>query len=106
MDTVRGAGVTIECCVSCNVLLGVVPTFEDHPIRAFAEYGIPGTLNSDDPIHVRTTIGREYEIAAEFFDFSEPELLQVARNAIHASFTSPARRAALLDELDQVSPAR
>jgi adenosine deaminase len=101
LDAVRRAGVTIECCVSCNVLLGAVASFEEHPIRALAEYGIPVTLNCDDPVHVGTTIGREYEIAASSLGFSEPELLEVTRNAIRASFTSPQRRAALFEVLDQ-----
>jgi len=105
LDAVRRAGVTIECCVSCNVLLGAVVSFEEPPIRALAEYGIPVTLNSDDPLHVGTTIGREYEIAASLLGFSEPELLQITRNAIHASFTSRERRAALLELLDQAPAA-
>ncbi len=58
------------------------------------------TLNSDDPVRVGTTIGREYEIAAAALGFSESELRQVTRNAIHASFTSQERRAALLAERD------
>jgi adenosine deaminase len=100
LDAVRCAGLTVECCVSCNVLLGAVASIEEHPIRALAEYGIPVTLNSDDPIHVSTTIGREYALAAAHLGFSESALLQVTRTAIDASFTSPARRAALLQVLD------
>jgi adenosine deaminase len=96
LETVRRAGVTIECCLSCNVLLGAVASVEAHPIRVFAEHGIPVTLNSDDPVRVGTTIGREYEIAAALLGFSEPELRQFTRNAIHASFSSPERRATIL----------
>jgi adenosine deaminase len=99
--TLQRAGVTIECCLSCNVLLGAVASLEEHPIRAFAKHGTPVTLNSDDPVRVCTTIGREYEIAASVLGFSELDLVQVTRTAIQASFTSPARRAALLAELDQ-----
>jgi adenosine deaminase len=105
LDAVRRAGVTIECCVSCNVLLGAVGSVEEHPIRALVEHGIPVTLNSDDPVHVGTTIGREYEIAASSLGFSEPELLEVTRTAIRASFTSPERRAALFDVVDQAAAA-
>jgi adenosine deaminase len=105
LDAVRRTGVTIECCVSCNVLLGAVASVKEHPVRALAECGIPVTLNSDDPVHVGTTIGREYEIAASLLGFSEPELLEITRNAIRASFTSPERRAALLEVLDQAPAA-
>ena len=91
--------------MSCNVLLGAVASVDEHPVRALVEYGIPVTLNSDDPVHVGTTIGREYEIAASSLGFSESELIQFTRNAIRASFTSPERRAGLFEVLDQAPAA-
>jgi adenosine deaminase len=63
------------------------------------EYGIPATLNTDLPIHLGTTIGREYAIAAAL-GFSTTELSTFTRNAIEASFTTAARRTGLLAELE------
>jgi adenosine deaminase len=98
VEAVAQSGVTVECCLSCNVLLGGVDSYEEHPLRQFAASGIPVTLNSDDPLRVCTTIGREYAIAAAL-GCSRTELLSFSRNAIQASFTSASRRAALMDEL-------
>jgi adenosine deaminase len=53
------------------------------------------TLNTDLPVHVCTTIGREYAIAAAL-GFSPNDLLGFTRNAIGAAFTTSERRAALL----------
>jgi adenosine deaminase len=90
--------VTVECAVSCNVVLGSAPTYENHPIRRFVQHGIPVTLATDLPVHVHATIGREYAIAS-ILGFSPEELLTFTRNAVAASFTTSARRAALLGEL-------
>jgi adenosine deaminase len=98
LDDLARSGVTVECSLTCNVVLGSAPTYEDHPIRRFVQHGIPVTLATDLPMHVCTTIGREYAIAS-ILGFSPEELLTFTRNAVAASFTTSTRRAALLGEL-------
>lgn len=100
LDELADSGATVEFSLTCNVILGAVPSYEAHPIRRFIEAGVPVTLNTDLPVHLGTTIGREYAIAATM-GFSPTELLQFTRNAIDASFASEDRRRALLQELAQ-----
>ncbi len=82
---------TLECCLTSNVVLGAVPSLEEHPIRRLVEAGIPVTLASDDPVRLNTSIGREYEIAASL-GFGTDQLMEMSANAIRASFTRPSRR--------------
>jgi adenosine deaminase len=98
LELLAKRGVTVECCLSCNVVLGAAPSYTEHPIRQFAAYGIPIALCTDDPVQVCTTIGREYALA-HALGFSSTELLAVTRNAILAAFTTPERRDELLTEL-------
>ena len=94
------AQVTVECCLTSNVVLGAVPSLKSHPIRTFIDVGIPVTLNSDDPVSLCTSIGNEYGLAA-CLGLSAPDLLGLTRNGIAASFTSGKRKAALLSQIDQ-----
>jgi adenosine deaminase len=64
LDQLARSGAVVECSLTSNVVLGAVPSYEAHPIRRFAELGIPVTLNTDLPLHVCPTIGREYAVAA------------------------------------------
>jgi hypothetical protein len=98
LDVMAEQGVTVECSLSCNVVLGAVQSYEEHPIRRFVEHGIPVALCSDVPVQVCTTIGREYAVAVAL-GFSPAALLGFTTNAVHASFMPPARKAALLTEL-------
>src|SRR6266851_1778913 len=98
LDDLARSGVTVERALTCNVVLGSTPAYEDHPIRRFVRHGIPVTLATDLHVHVHTTIGREYAIAS-ILGFSPDELLTFTRNAVAASFTTSTRRAALLGEL-------
>ena len=106
LQALAQSGVTVECCLSCNVLLGGVDSYAEHPFQYFVASGIPVTLNSDDPLRVCTTIAREYAIAGAL-GCSHAELLSFTGNAIRASFTSATRRSALLDELNRhIQPER
>lgn len=100
LERLAHSGATVECSLSCNVILGAVPSYEKHPVRQFMARGIPVTLNTDLPVHACTTIGHEYAIAAAL-GFSASELLACTRNAVQASFTSAERRATLLAELSR-----
>jgi adenosine deaminase len=99
LDLLVHSGVTVECSLSCNVVLGAVPSYEEHPIHQFMEDGIPVALCADVPVQIATTIGREYALA-HALGFSLAELVGFTTSAIRASFTPPARKAALLAALD------
>jgi hypothetical protein len=100
LDELGESGVTVECCLTSNVVLGAVPSLEEHPIRSLVDAGIPLTLSSDDPVSLDTTIGTEYELAAGL-EFDASDLLRFTRNGISASFTSAERKTALLSLVGQ-----
>ncbi|MAS35046.1 MAG: hypothetical protein CL610_13635 [Anaerolineaceae bacterium] len=98
LDLLAAKQITVECSLSCNVVLGAAESYEAHPVRQFVAHGVPVALCTDDPVQVCTTIGREYAIA-HALGFSEADLLGFTRNAINAAFIAPDQRAALLAEL-------
>ena len=98
LEQIASAGVTVECCLTANVVLGGVSSLEEHPIKRFVEAGVPVTLNTDNPVRMRTSIGREYEQAASL-GFGPRDLLSFTRQGVAASFTSEARKADLLGTL-------
>ncbi|MDE2715762.1 MAG: hypothetical protein OXI33_01955 [Chloroflexota bacterium] len=89
------ARVTVECCLTSNVVLGAVSSLEEHPIRTFVDAGVPVTISSDDPVRLGATIGGEYHLATRL-DLDASDLLKFTRNGIEASFTSEERKANLL----------
>ncbi len=99
LELLAGSGVTVECCLSVNVVLGSVASYADHPIRRLVEAGVPVALGTDNPVRVATTIGREYAVAAAL-GFSPHELLGFTRDAIRASFAPLECRDAMLSGLD------
>ena len=96
LKRVADSGVTVECCLTSNVVLGAVSSLDEHPIRSFIQAGVPVTLSTDDPVRLCTTIEREYEQAASL-GFGADDLLSFTRQGILASFTTEERKSALLD---------
>ncbi|RWP14965.1 MAG: adenosine deaminase [Mesorhizobium sp.] len=93
-------GVVLECCPSSNIALRVFDSFADHPFPALLAAGCKVTLNSDDPPYFRTSLKREYDIAAEHFSMNDKALAAVTRTAIDAAFVDRKTKAMLLGRLD------
>ena len=61
--------IVLECCPTSNVVLGVYPSYEEHPLPALRAAGVPVTLGSDDPPYFGATIAGEYEVCSERMGF-------------------------------------
>lgn len=93
-------GTVLECCPGSNIALSVFPDFATHPFSALRAAGCKMTLNSDDPPYFRTSLKREYDIAAGHFGMDDKALATVTRTAIEAAFVDRKTRAALLARLN------
>jgi aminodeoxyfutalosine deaminase len=82
------------------------PTVRDYGLpRAprLLQWGVPVTLNTDDPGMFGTDLTREYRIAHEVFGLTIPELVHIARTAIIGAYCSDELRAQLLAKMDDVA---
>ena len=105
VDELARRRVTLEVCPTSNVVLGVFPSFEEHPFPVLREAGVPLTLGSDDPPYFGASVGGEYAIAREHFGMGDDELVGLTRTAIEASFAEPALRDHLMTRLANAQPA-
>jgi adenosine deaminase len=79
-------GTVLEVCPTSNVVLGIYPTYEEHPLPRLRDAGVKVTLGSDDPPYFGATIGGEYELCAEHYGFDDEALRGITRTAIEAAF--------------------
>ena len=96
MQTLAERGTPIECNLTSNVQTSTVADYADHPLRLFLEWGIPATINTDDPGISGINLAYEYNIAAPAAGLSIVQMRQAQKNALQAAFLSDTEKMALL----------
>ncbi len=87
--------IVLACCPTSNVVLGVYPSYEHHPLPRLRAAGVRVTLGSADPPYFGAPIGSEYEICAQRMGLSEDDLRDLTRTAIKAAFCDDRLKATL-----------
>jgi aminodeoxyfutalosine deaminase len=86
IEHLKAKRIPLEVCVTSNVCTGAVDSLAAHPVRKLYDAGVPIILDTDDPALFRTSMQKEFEIAAQCFGFTETELERVAANAFAFAF--------------------
>ena len=90
------SGVPLEVCPTSNVLLGVSPNIEAHPVRRLWDAGVNLSIGTDDPPLFNVSLTDEYETLARVHGFTEGDFRRMNRHAAYASFLTKGEKAALL----------
>jgi adenosine deaminase len=93
--------ISLGICPTSNLVLGVYPRIEDHPIDRLRRAGVPVSINTDDPSLLGTSLVREYALCSEAFGWSDEVLQAVARTSIAASFANEDVKASLNESLSR-----
>jgi adenosine deaminase len=91
----REREIALEVCPTSNVMLGMVRSRQEHPLRELIEAGLTVTLNSDIPGVLRTDVTAQYTFAREQFALDDRALAKLAWAGVKASFADPKLKAEL-----------
>lgn len=109
MRYVRDFRIPIEICLTSNVQTRAVPSYAEHPLRAYFDAGIMVSLNTDNRLMSATTLSREYALAHEHLGFTGPELVDLALMSFDAAFLPWDEKQALIgtvkEEIRELLPA-
>jgi adenosine deaminase len=86
----------IEANLTSNVQTGTVPDYAHHPLGQFLEFGLLGTINTDDPGISGIDLPYEYNVAAPAAGLSKAQIQQAQRNALEIAFLSEQEKHELL----------
>lgn len=92
-------GTPLEISLTSNVLLGVVASVEEHPLRRLMEAGVIVTLNTDDPAYFRTDLTTELQLAHDVHDIGVDELREMQHTALATSFAPASLKRTIEQEL-------
>ncbi|MFV0452715.1 MAG: adenosine deaminase [Propioniciclava sp.] len=100
LDDLVATEVAFEVCPASNVHLGVYPALADVPLRQLTAAGARVALGADDPLLFRSRLTDQYRTAREIHGFTDPELADLARSSVRASFAGADDRRRWLAQID------
>jgi len=100
VDHLAENGIVLEVCPGSNVALGVVPTWDAHPIERLREAGVKVTVSTDDPPFFHTSLMREYDMLAQTFGWDDEVVRGVNITAAKAAFCDAATQEKLMKQLE------
>ncbi len=80
--------IPLELCPISNLKTGVIPSYKDYPINTFIEYGIPFSINTDDPKMFGNSLAEEYEMLENNFNFSKQDITGFIIDSIQTTWLS------------------
>ena len=91
-----GERLPLTVCPTSNVVIANrVPTLADHPFPAMRAAGLLATINTDDPALTGLDLHSEYVDCAAAFGYSFADMVEIALDAVEASWAAPEEAAAL-----------
>jgi adenosine deaminase len=100
LERIVAAGIALEVCPVSNVALGVYSDLTSVPLPELLAAGAQVALGADDPLLFGSRLAAQYATMRAAHDLTDEQLATLARSSITASRADPARKSALLAEVD------
>lgn len=78
-------GIPLDVCPTSNLLLSVVPSLAQHPLRLLLAAGVRCSINADDPLLFGPGLLAEFELARGTLGLTDHELAFCARTSLETS---------------------
>jgi len=83
---IRDKQIPLEVCLSSNLQTKAVTSLESHPIQDYFKQNVMLTLNTDSYLISGTTLTKEFELAAKYYQFNKKEIAELSLNSFQAAF--------------------
>ncbi|MDE5613136.1 MAG: adenosine deaminase [Treponemataceae bacterium] len=101
MERLKNERIPLEVAPTSNVFTKkYVPSFEQHPIRAFFDKGLLVTVNTDDPLFFKVSLLDEYWNLYSKLHFTKDEIKQLVLNSFAATFLSDSEKNAWAEKVE------
>lgn len=99
LERLLGERVHLEVCPTCNVQIGLYPSYADHPVDRLYRAGLPVSVNTDTRTVTNVSLNEEYERMGEAFGWTEEDFLGCNLQALEAAFLPEEERRVLKQKL-------
>lgn len=96
LEACRNAHIGFELCPTSNFQTKAATELDAYPLRAFLDFGLLATINTDNRTVSHTTLTDEYTFALEKLHIEKEDLRTLYKNSVEISFASDSVKHQLL----------
>lgn len=96
MEACRKAHIGFELCPTSNFQTKAVTDIPSYPLRAFLDYGLLATINTDNRTVSNTTVTKEFMFAFEHLQIKKEDFQTLYKNSVEISFADDSVKHQLL----------
>ena len=93
-------GTCLDVCPTSNLMLGVFPSLDEHPLPALLDAGVRCSINGDDPLLFGPGLLEEYVLVRDHFGFDDDRMATIARSSIECGGAPDDVKASALAGID------
>jgi adenosine deaminase len=99
VEHLRNNNIHLEICPTCNILIDIYDTYEDHPIDKLYKAGVSLSVNTDTRTITNITLNKEYQKLQDVFGWTTSDFYTCNANALQAAFIPASLKTTLLEKL-------
>lgn len=99
VDVLAAKRIPLELCPISNVRTGVIPSLDEHPVRAYFDRGMLVGVNTDDPKMFGNSLADEYAALVDHHGFTRAEIRELLDRTVTSAWLEHDEREALRREL-------
>jgi adenosine deaminase len=97
LDYVNDHRIPMEICLTSNVQTKATPSFEQHPLKFYYDFGLRTTINTDNRLISDTTVTNELGLAAKYANLNINDLKTLIVSGFKSAFLPMRERAIMLN---------
>ncbi len=101
LNYVNDHRIPLEVCITSNVQTKAVPSFDQHPLKFYYDFGLRVTINTDNRLVSDTTVTRELVLAAKYAQLNMADLKTIIVAGFKSAFLPMREKAIMLNLLNR-----
>jgi adenosine deaminase len=99
LNYVNDHRIPLEICLSSNIQTKAAPSFPDHPIKFYYDFGLRITLNTDNRLITDTTLSKEIWLASQYYNLGFDDIRKILVSGFKSAFLSYQEKVKILKDI-------
>ena len=101
LNYVKDHRIPLEVCLTSNIQIKAIPSFEEHPFKYYYDKGLRVTINTDNRTLADTSVTNELYLAARHFHLNADDIKKIILSGFKSAFMPLEQKTNMLAEVSK-----